>query len=94
MVVHRQQAPMTAARIVRIVLAMLSGRDPTSPMAKHPAELRASDEFLTAQLGKNHAGRTNKVQEWSTALKIQDAKTPLANVTRSRFPHTRVRPTF
>ena len=28
--------------------------DPTSPMAKHAAELRASQEQLTAQLDKNH----------------------------------------
>ena len=55
--------------------------DPTSPMAKHAAELRASQEQLTAQLDKNHTDLANKVQELSTALKIQGAKTSLANVT-------------
>jgi vacuolar-type H+-ATPase subunit E/Vma4 len=55
--------------------------DPTSPMAKHAAELRASQEQLTAQLDKNHTDLTNKVQELSTALKIQGAKASLANVT-------------
>jgi hypothetical protein len=47
--------------------------DPTSPMAKHAAELRASQEQLTAQLDKNHTELANKVQELSIALKIQDA---------------------
>ena len=55
--------------------------DPTSPMAKHAAELRASQEQLTAQLDKNHTELAEKVQELSTALKIQDAKASLANVT-------------
>ena len=55
--------------------------EPTSPMAKHAAELRASQEKLTAQLDKNHTELAEKVQELSTALKIQDAKASLAHVT-------------
>ena len=55
--------------------------DPTSPMAKHAAELRASQEQLTAQLDKNHTDLTNKVQELSMALKMQHEKASLTNVT-------------
>ena len=55
--------------------------EPTSPMAKHAAELMVSQEQLAAQLDKNHTDLINKVQELSTALKIQGAKTSLANVT-------------
>ncbi|MBB5808870.1 vacuolar-type H+-ATPase subunit E/Vma4 [Saccharothrix ecbatanensis] len=55
--------------------------DPTSPMAKHAAELRLRQEQLAEQLSKNHAELTNKVNELSTALKVQDARTALAKMT-------------
>ena len=55
--------------------------DPTSPMAKHMAALGARQEQLTQQLSKNHAELASKVDQLSTALKVQEAKTALATVT-------------
>lgn len=55
--------------------------DPTSPMSKHTAELAARQELLTQQLNTNHAQLTDKVDELTTALKIQEAKVTLAKVT-------------
>jgi hypothetical protein len=55
--------------------------DPTSPMAKHAAALSASQQQLTQQLDKNHAELASKVDELSTALKVQEAKFALAKVT-------------
>lgn len=55
--------------------------DPTSPMAKHTAELGARQEKLTQQLTKNHSELAGKVDELSTALKVKEAKTAVAKVT-------------
>ena len=55
--------------------------DPTSPMAKHMAALGARQEQLTQQLNKNHSELASKVDQLSTALKVQEAKTALATVT-------------
>lgn len=55
--------------------------DPTSPMAKHTAELNARQEKLTEQLSTQHAELASKVDELTTALKIREAKTALATVT-------------
>jgi hypothetical protein len=55
--------------------------DPTSPMARHAAALSARQEQLTQQLNKNHAELASKVDQLSTALKVQEARTTLAKVT-------------
>lgn len=55
--------------------------DPTSPMAKHAAALTANQEQLTQQLAKQHAELTDKIEEVSAALRIQEATTALARVT-------------
>jgi hypothetical protein len=55
--------------------------EPTSPMARHAAELMVSREQLAAQPDKNHTDLVSKVQELSAAVKIHDAKTSLAEVT-------------
>jgi hypothetical protein len=55
--------------------------DPTSPMAKHAAALSAHQEQLTQQLDKNHAELASKVDQLSTALRVQEARTTLAKVT-------------
>lgn len=47
--------------------------DPTSPMAKHAAELRAQQEALSLTLVKNHETITSKVDELSTAIKVNAA---------------------
>lgn len=55
--------------------------DPTSPMAKHTAELTAHQAQLTHQLTKQHAELTSKIEEVSTALRVREATTALAKVT-------------
>ncbi|WP_280317993.1 Fis family transcriptional regulator [Nocardia wallacei] len=55
--------------------------DPTSPMAKHAAELGARQEQLAQQLDRQHAALSHKLEEVSTALKIKEAKAALAQVT-------------
>jgi hypothetical protein len=55
--------------------------DPASPMAKHAAELTARQEQLTQQLTSQHAELTSKIEEMSTALRIQEATTALTKVT-------------
>lgn len=55
--------------------------DPSSPMAKHAATLTAQQEKVTQQLEKNHGELAAKVDELTTMLKVQQAKTKLVNVT-------------
>jgi len=55
--------------------------DPTSPMAKHAAELAAHQERLTRQLVEQHTELTGKIEEMSTALRVREATTALARVT-------------
>lgn len=55
--------------------------DPTSPMAKHTAELAVHQQQLTHQLANQHAELTGKIEELSTALRVQEATTALARVT-------------
>jgi len=55
--------------------------DPTSPMAKHAAELDARQQLLAQQIDKNHGDVLKKVDELMTSLKVQEAKARLAKVT-------------
>jgi len=55
--------------------------DPTSPMAKHAAELASQQERLTKQMDKNHVELAGKVEELTTALKVYEAKASVAKVT-------------
>lgn len=55
--------------------------DASSPMAKHAAQLSARQAELTQQLNKNHEELARKVDELSTAFKVQEARTTLAKVT-------------
>jgi uncharacterized phage infection (PIP) family protein YhgE len=55
--------------------------DPTSPMAKHAAELAFRQEQLTQQLDKNHNELADKVAELSAALRDREKRTTLAKVT-------------
>ena len=50
-------------------------------MAKHTAELGARQEELTGLIDKNHDLVVQKIEEISTALKIQEARTNLSKVT-------------
>jgi hypothetical protein len=55
--------------------------DPTSPMAKHAAELAANQDQLTQQLAKQHGELTSKIEEVSAVLRVHEATTALAKVT-------------
>jgi len=57
--------------------------DPSSPMAKHAAELgvRQKQLTLTELIDKNHADLAKRVDELTTVLKVQEAKASLAKVT-------------
>ena len=56
-------------------------QDPTSPTAKHAAELRTQHERLTQQLTAQYAELADKVTELPTAIKVQEAQATLARVT-------------
>jgi hypothetical protein len=55
--------------------------DPTSPMAKHAAALAVSQKEFTERIEKNHDALVTKVDELTTALRVQQATTSLAKVT-------------
>ena len=55
--------------------------DPTSPMAKHTAALKVQQQTLTAQIEKNHSELAAKIEELTTTLKVNEARTTLAKVT-------------
>jgi vacuolar-type H+-ATPase subunit E/Vma4 len=52
--------------------------DPTSPMAKHTAELRTRQQQLTERIDENHLQVVQKVDELTSALKLQEARTTIA----------------
>lgn len=55
--------------------------DPTSPMAKHAADLGERQQQLTELIDKNHTDLAKRVDDLATALKVQEAKISLAKVT-------------
>lgn len=55
--------------------------DPTSPMARHTAELTARQAQLAQQLDRQHTELTSKIEAVSTVLRVQEARTTLARVT-------------
>ena len=55
--------------------------DPTSPMAKHAAELEAQQQKLATLIAENHKDLASKVDQLTTAVKVQEAKANLAKVT-------------
>jgi hypothetical protein len=67
--------------VVTKVVKQFDPTDPTSPMAKHTATLEARQLQLTELLGKNHQSLSQKIDEISTAVKVQEARTSLSKVT-------------
>jgi hypothetical protein len=75
--------------------------DPTSPMAKHAAELTQQQQVLTSTLAKNHEALTQKVEALTTAVSVQSAAqqasakiasvTPLKGVTYADGVHAVMR---
>jgi vacuolar-type H+-ATPase subunit E/Vma4 len=54
--------------------------DPTSPMAKHTVELHTRQQQLTERIDENHLQVVQKVDELTSALKLQEARTTIAKV--------------
>ncbi|MCZ0912464.1 Fis family transcriptional regulator [Gordonia amicalis] len=54
--------------------------DPSSPMAKHTADLTKRQDALTEQLGKQHAELSERLDVVVTALKVAEAKSSVAKV--------------
>jgi hypothetical protein len=75
-----QRVRTSTEELLTKVARQFDPADPTSPMAKHSATLAAQQEQLNAQLVKNHAELTGKVEELTTALKVQEARTAMATV--------------
>lgn len=71
--------------------------DPTSPMAKHAAELTRQQEVLATSLSKNHEDLATKVEALTTAVGLQSAAqqaaakvasvTPLKGITYAASVH-------
>jgi len=54
--------------------------DPTSPMAKHSADLTERQDELTKLIGKNHDDVVKKVNDLTVALKLQEARVTITKV--------------
>lgn len=54
--------------------------DPTSPMAKHTADLAKRQDALTAQLAEQHSAVARRLDEVVTALKVAEAKASVSKV--------------
>jgi hypothetical protein len=68
----------SASELLARAARQLDPQDPTSPTAKHAAELRLQHERLTQQLSSQHAELAQKVTELTTALRVQEARKTLA----------------
>lgn len=55
--------------------------DPTSPMARHTAELADRQQKLTEQIDKQHADLTGRIDDVLTTLKVAEAKSAISKVT-------------
>lgn len=55
--------------------------DPTSPMAKHAAQMGERQQELTELIDKNCESIAKKVEELTVVLKVQEARTAVAKVT-------------
>lgn len=59
----------------------LDPADPTSPLARHNVALTEQQEALARRIEKHHGELVAKVDELTTTLKVQEARTTLAKVT-------------
>jgi hypothetical protein len=55
--------------------------DPTSPIAKHSAVLDARHAAHAAEMARQYAEITKKIQELTTAARVEDARSRMASVT-------------
>lgn len=75
------QAKAFTGELVEKAVRQFDPTDPASPMAKQTRALAAQQEKVIQLIEKNHAEVGTKVDELTTALRIQEAKTSLAKVT-------------
>lgn len=69
------------AEVVSKAVKQFDPSDPSSPMAKHTAELQSRQQLLTDQIDKNHGVVIQKIDEIAMTVKVQEAKAKLAKVT-------------
>lgn len=55
--------------------------DPTSPIARHTADLDARQATHAAELARQYAEITKKIEELATAARVEEAKSKIASVT-------------
>ena len=74
---HRpgRQGEGELAEVLEKAVKQFDPSDPTSPMAKHSAELTTRQRELTELIGKNHDDVLKKVDDLTVALKLQEART-------------------
>lgn len=76
-----KQVQASTSELLAKATKQLDPSDPTSPMAKHAAALTVQQERFTQQIEKGQKELSDKVDSLTTALKVQDAKSSLAQVT-------------
>lgn len=81
-----QQAFEQTDKLLTKVSRQFDPSDPTSPFAKQAAALADQQKSLTASMDKNHLALVSKVDELSTAVKVQKAAQEAAARTASLTP--------
>lgn len=76
-----KQASSSTTELLTKAAKQFDPSDPSSPMAKHAAELTTRQEKLTERIDKQHNELSEKIDALSTAIKVETAKTELAKVT-------------
>ncbi|MFC7358877.1 Fis family transcriptional regulator [Nocardioides astragali] len=76
-----KQVQTSTTELLEKATRQLDPSDPTSPMAKHAATLAEQQERFSKQIEKGQAELSAKVEDLSTALKVQGAKSSIAKVT-------------
>ncbi|MEQ7847448.1 Fis family transcriptional regulator [Nocardioides kribbensis] len=76
-----KQVATSTSDLLAKATKQLDPSDPTSPMAKHAATLAEQQERFAQQIEKGQIELTAKVEDLSTALKVQGAKSSIAKVT-------------
>ncbi|WP_319431578.1 Fis family transcriptional regulator [Mycobacterium sp. RTGN5] len=70
-----------ATELLEKAVKQFDPSDPTSPMAKHAADLTTRQRELTELIDKNHDQLDKKLDDLTVALKLQEARTSLSKVT-------------
>jgi F0F1-type ATP synthase membrane subunit b/b' len=76
-----QRVRTGASELMEKAARQFDPTDPASPMARHAAALTTAQEKFSGQIERQHAELAAKVEELTTTLRVQAAKTTLAKVT-------------